>query len=95
MKIYKAKDSILKAVLAEIHKTVQKPDRGFFTIEQWSVKWGYAHVQCRRLIEIAIKARILERRDFRISTHGRVRLMAHYGKPIKPNKSKSLTRRKS
>ena len=92
MKIYKSKDPVLKAVLAEIHKTVQKPDAGFYTIDQWSEQWGYAHVQTSRLIQIAIKAKILERRDFRVSTHNRVRLMAHYGKP---KKSKSLTKSKS
>ena len=91
MKIYKSKDPVLKAVLAEIHKSVQKPDAGFLTIDQWSQHWGYAHVQTSRLIQIAIKAKILERRDFRVSTHNRVRLMAHYGKP---NKSKSLTKTK-
>ena len=91
MKIYKSKDPVLKAVLAEIHKSVQKPDAGFFTIDQWAEQWGYAHVQTSRLIQIAIKAKILEQRDFRVSTHNRVRMMAHYGKP---NKSKLLTRRK-
>ena len=90
MKIYKAKDSILKAVLAEIHKTVQKPDDGFYTIEQWAERWGYANVQTSRLIQIAVKAGILEKKDYRINTHGRVRLMAHYGK-LDKRKSKRLT----
>lgn len=83
MKIYKAKDEILKAVLAEIHRSVQKPDKGFLTIREWGERWGYAHVQTSRLVDIAVKAGLLERRDFRISTKGRVRLMAHYGKPDK------------
>lgn len=83
MKIYKAKDEILRAVLAEIHRSVQKPDKGFLTIAGWGKKWGYAHVQTSRLVAIAVKAGLLERRDFRICTSGRVRLMAHYGKPAK------------
>lgn len=89
MKIYKSKDPVLKAVLAEIHKSVQKPDAGFLTIEQWAERWGYAHVQTSRLIQVAIKSNILERRNYRISTHNRVRMMAHYGL-----KSKSLTKTK-
>jgi hypothetical protein len=83
MKIYKAKDEILKAVLAEIHKTVQKPDKGFMTVSGWAKKWGYAHVQTSRLISIALKSGVLEKRNYRICTSGRVRLMAHYGKPAK------------
>lgn len=89
MKIYKAKDDILKLVLAEIHKSVQKPDAGFYTLEQWGKKWGYAGVNTMRLIRIALNAGIMTEKSFRILTHGRVRLMKHYGK-----KSKSLTKPK-
>lgn len=88
MKIYKAKDDILKLVLAEIHKSVQKPDAGFFTIDQWAERWGYAHVNTMRLIRIALKASIMTERNFRILTNGRVRMMKHYGK------SKPLTKLK-
>ena len=89
MKIYKTKDDVLKLVLAEIHKTVQKPDAGFFTIDQWAERWGYAHVQTSRLIRVALKAGIMTEKKFRILTAGRVRIMNHYGK-----KSKSLTKSK-
>ena len=95
MKIYKSKDPVLKAVLAEIHKTVQKPDAGFYTAEQWSKRWGYATDKRSRTMELlkkAIESGILEKRFYRILTHTRIRLMAHYGKP---KKSKSLTKTKS
>ena len=32
-------DDVLKSVLAQIHKTVEKPDRGFLTRGQWAEKW--------------------------------------------------------
>lgn len=82
MKIYKSKDDVLRAVLAEIHKSVQKPDKGFLTIQQWAERWGYKNVQAGRIILRAVKAGILERRNFRVCTKGRVRVMGHYGLAI-------------
>lgn len=79
MKIYKAKDEVLRAVLAEIHKSVQKPDKGFLTIRQWAERWGYKNVQAGRIILRAVKVGILIRKDFRVCTRGRVRVMGHYG----------------
>ena len=79
MKIYKAKDEVLRAVLAEIHKSVQKPDKGFLTIRQWAERWGYKNVQAGRIILRAVSVGILERRNFRVCTSSRVRVMAHYG----------------
>ena len=79
MKIYKAKDAVLRAVLAEIHKTVQKPDKGFLTIRQWAERWGYKNVQAGRIILRAVSVGILQRKNFRVCTNGRVRVMGHYG----------------
>ena len=79
MKIYKSKDEVLRAVLAEIHRSVQKPDKGFLTIRQWAERWGYKNVQAGRIVLRAVKVGILERRNFRVCTKGRVRIMGHYG----------------
>lgn len=79
VKIYKAKDEVLRAVLAEIHKSVQKPDKGFLTIRQWAERWGYKNVQAGRIILRAVKVGILIKKNFRVCTKGRVRVMGHYG----------------
>jgi hypothetical protein len=81
-------DETLAAVLAEIHKTAQKPDPGFFTLNQWADKWEMVHGQGRMYVHKAMKTGILVRRNFRVITQGRLLMMAHYGPPGKPPKKK-------
>jgi len=76
-------DPILKAVLADIHKSAQKPDNGFRTREQWAILWGIASNNAERYIRHAITMGKLERRDYRVVTKSRLRLMAHFGPPLK------------
>ena len=76
-------EPILKAVLADINKSAQKPDAGFRTREGWAILWGIHSNHAERYIRHAIKIGKLERRDFRIVTKTRLRLMAHFGPPSK------------
>jgi len=81
-------DPTLAAVLAEIHKSAQRPDKGFFTREQWTAKWklksmGQAYVY----IQKAVDAGILVQRDYRIISKGRLLKMAHFGPPPKNKRS--------
>jgi len=81
-------DPTLAAVLAEIHKSAQRPDKGFLTREQWTAKWklksmGQAYVY----IQKAVDAGILVQRDYRIISKGRLLKMAHFGPPPKNKRS--------
>lgn len=74
-------DDVLKAVLAEIHKSAQAPDPGFLTREQWSVKWRISPAMVDRYLLIAVRSGLLVERPFRVITKGRMRLMRHFGPP--------------
>jgi hypothetical protein len=76
-------EPILRAVLADINKSAQKPDAGFRTREQWATLWGIASNNAERYIRHAMKMGKLIQRDFRVVTKTRLRKMAHFGPPAK------------
>jgi len=76
-------EPILRAVLADINKSAQKPDAGFRTREQWAPLWGIASNNAERYIRHAMKMGKLVQRDFRVVTKTRLRKMAHFGPPAK------------
>ena len=79
-------DPILKAVLAEIHKSAQSADKGFYMTSYWCKRWNLTDAQTLVYLRKAIDAGILEKRVFRVVTHGRLQMMAHYGPPDKPKR---------
>lgn len=80
-------DPVLKAVLADIHKTAVKPDPGFLTREQWALKWAMGSNHTASVyLERALKIGVLVKRRFRIVTKGRLRLVDHFGPPDKPKR---------
>ena len=82
-------EPILKAVLADINKSAQKPEPGFRTREQWAKLWGIGNsAHAAKYIERAVQIGKLVRRDYRIVTKTRLRLMAHFGPPGR-NKGKA------
>jgi len=85
----KSIDPILKAVLAEIHKTAEKPDKGFVMTSEWSKRWSLTDAQTHIYIRKAIASGILEKRTYRVVTHNRLQRMAHYGPPDKPKRKAS------
>lgn len=78
------KDPILRAVLADINKSAQTPDPGFRTRAGWSKVWNIASNHAEKYIRHAMKMGKLVRRDFRVITKSRLRLMAHFGPPGRP-----------
>ena len=77
-------DPVLIAVMADIHKTAVEPDKGFMTREQWAKKWGLAaNHQAALYVDRAIKIGILVKKQFRVITKGRLRLLDHFGPPPK------------
>lgn len=84
----KSIDPTLAAVLAEIHKTAQRPEKGFLTREQWAAKWklksmGQAYIYIKK----GVQSGILVRRDYRIISKSRLLKMAHFGPPPKNKRS--------
>ena len=82
-------DSILKAVLAEIHKSAQPADKGFYMTSYWCKRWNLTDAQTLCYIRRAVESGILEKRKFRVVTCGRLQMMAHYGPPDKPKRKAS------
>jgi hypothetical protein len=76
-------DETLNLILGEINKSVEPVPKGYRTEEQWAEKWKYTRTNTKRYIRVALEAGILVRKDLRIVTKGRRRLMAHYGPPIR------------
>ena len=77
-------DPVLKAVMADIHLQAVKPDKGFLTREQWATKWGLAaNHQASLYVDRAVKIGILVKKQFRVITKGRMRLLDHFGPPDK------------
>ena len=76
-------DEILNLIIGEINKSVDIVPKGYRTEEQWSEKWKYTRTNAKRYLRVALEAGILVRKDIRILTKGRRRLMAHYGPPIR------------
>jgi hypothetical protein len=76
-------DETLNLILGEINKSVEPVPKGYRTEEQWAAKWKYTRTNTKRYIRVALEAGILVRKDLRIITKGRRRLMAHYGPPIR------------
>ena len=79
-------DPILKAVLAEIHKSAQPADKGFYMTSYWCKRWNLTGAQTLCYIRRAVESGILEKRKFRVVTCGRLQMMAHYGPPDKPKR---------
>jgi hypothetical protein len=77
-------DPVLRAVMADIHRQAVKPDKGFLTREQWAAKWGLAaNHQASLYVDRAVKIGILVKKQFRVITKGRMRLLDHFGPPDK------------
>ena len=81
-------DPILKAVMADIHKKAVQPDKGFLTREQWAKKWGLAaNHQAALYVDRAVKIGILVKKQFRVITKGRMRVLDHFGPPATKRKA--------
>jgi len=76
-------DATLNLILGEINKSVDIVPKGYLTEDQWSAKWKYTRTNTKRYLRVALEAGILVRKDIRIVTKSRRRLMAHYGPPIR------------
>ena len=77
-------DPVLIAVMADIHKIAVEPDKGFMTREQWAKKWGLAaNHQAALYVDRAVKIGILVKKQYRVITKGRLRLLDHFGPPPK------------
>lgn len=84
-------DDVLKSVLAQIHKTVERPDPGFLTRGQWSQKWKMSPAVTERYLRVAVKSGLLVEREFRVITRGRLRVMSHFGPPDRRRRSAKPT----
>lgn len=79
-------DPVLKAVMAEIHRTAVKPPKGYLTRDQWAVKWKLKAGHTASIyIKKALALGVLIKARYRIliGKSKRVRSVDHYGPPLK------------
>lgn len=79
-------DPILRKVIAEIHQTAETPPKGYLTREGWAKRWKLVAAQANIYLKKAIAGKLLEKRTYRIVTHGRLLRMPHFGPPDKKRK---------
>ena len=80
----KLTDPVLKAVMAHIHMTAEKPDKGFLSLKEWAKKWDLKSVsQAQIYVKKATDIGQLVTKRFRVVTEGRLRQLRHYGPPPK------------
>lgn len=64
----KKPDALLLRVMRAIHKTAEKPEKGFRTIEEWAVVWGCKRNAARDYVHKGMKLGIVEKRIYRVVT---------------------------
>ena len=74
-------DPMLAAILSEIHKTAEKPAKGFLTKNEWAAKWDIHRSQASRYIQQALKTGMMVPKSYRIMLKGRMTKMVHFGPP--------------
>jgi NOL1/NOP2/fmu family ribosome biogenesis protein len=77
----KQSDPVLMAIMSEIHKTAQKPDAGFKTVQQWSETWGFKRDRALDFLNKGIKIGTIEKKMFRVAISQKhiIRELPHYG----------------
>ena len=80
-------DSILSAIVAEIHNRADKPPAGFFPLEVWERRWKVKRSAVKKYLNEGVKMGILERITLRHSYQGKyVRRAPYYGPARKTGK---------
>jgi len=82
-------DPLLLRVMAAIHKTAEKPAKGFRTIDQWAIIWKCKRGAARVNIIKGMQLGVIEERTYRVTTRKDAKPypMAHYGEMTRPKKT--------
>lgn len=74
-------DPLLVKVMQAIHRTAEKPAKGFHTIEGWAKLWGCKRNASREYIIKGMKLGIIEKRIYRVVLRRDAKPYptAHYG----------------
>lgn len=78
-KLVKVTDSMLAAIIAEIHKKADKAPPGFLSLDEWEARWKCKRSCAKRYLNIGVKAGLLERIELRRLNGGFVRRAPYYG----------------
>ena len=74
-------DPMLAAIISEIHKTAEKPAKGFMTKNEWADKWGIHRSQASRYVQRALKTGMMVMQSYRVMLKGRITKVKHFGPP--------------
>jgi Fic family protein len=75
----KVTDSMLAAIIAEIHNRAEKAPPGFLSLAEWEARWKCKRSCAKRYLNIGVKAGLLERIELRRLNNGFVRRAPYYG----------------
>ena len=79
----KVTDSMLAAIVAEIHNRAEKPPAGFFTLEEWQKRWKCKSSCAKRYLNKGIELGLMERILLRHSYEGKYVRQAPYFGPVR------------
>ena len=82
-------DALLLRVMAAIHKTAEKPAKGFRTIDEWAAKWKVQRSSARMMLLKGVKLNVVEKRTYLrvIRKDAKPDPVAHYGEMTRPRKT--------
>lgn len=85
-------DPLLVKVMSAIHRTAEKPAKGFRTIDQWAVVWRCKRNAARDYIIKGMKLGLIERRTYRTFRRADAKPYptAHYGEKARPRKAQTI-----
>lgn len=82
--------SIVTRIYARLNqRAADKPPRGFLTKNQIAAREDLSAIRVGELLRQAVRAGLVERRDYRVVTNGRLVRVPHYREiksPQKPNR---------
>jgi Fic family protein len=82
-------DALLLKVMAAIHKTAEKPAKGFRTVDQWAVVWKCKRNAAREYIIKGMQLGLIQERTYRVNIRRDAKPypIVHYGELPRPRKT--------
>jgi hypothetical protein len=82
-------DALLLRVMAAIHKTAEKPAKGFRTIDQWAKVWKCKRNAAREYVIKGMQLGLIQEKTYRVNIRRDAKPypVAHYGEMTRPKKT--------
>jgi Fic family protein len=82
-------DPLLLRVMAAIHKTAEKPPKGFRTMDQWAKVWKCERTTARQYIIKGMELGLIQEKTYRVNIRRDAKPypVAHYGEMTRPRRT--------